>query len=273
MNGTLVVKQLNDNIWAFNESVEDANLENSIEQKTKFSAGKVRPQMDAYLVIGTERALVIDTLQDETSLYKTVKSLTSLPIEVLITHGHIDHAGVSLNDFFDAGCTVYLNKADLALAEKLGFDKNRFTNLDEGMVFDIGGYRLETILLPGHTPGSAVFLEREKQHLYTGDAIGAGVFWMWLPYCLPLHELQKNLDRLWQEVKNMHDLEIFTGHRHQAPRHDLEFLADVIHVTDGIISGGIIGKETLMEFAGMKVKSRVASYKTITDYCYNPENI
>jgi glyoxylase-like metal-dependent hydrolase (beta-lactamase superfamily II) len=259
MNGTLTVRQLHNHIWNFNEAVEDA--------------GVPRPQMDAYLVTGSKKALVIDALLEETSLYKTVRTLTPLPAELLLSHGHRDHAGKGTRDFLNAGCGVYLHRADFPLAEELGFDTQQFAPLEGGTVFDLGGRRLEALPLPGHTPGSVVFLDREQQHLYTGDAIGAGVFWMWLPNSLPLRELRKNLGRIWDEVKDMKNLEIFTGHRHQAPKHDLEFLADVIHLTDEIIAGTVTGRETPMRFMDIKITARVASYKNISAYCYDPNKI
>jgi glyoxylase-like metal-dependent hydrolase (beta-lactamase superfamily II) len=259
MDGTLTVTQLHRNIWNFNEAVENQ--------------GTVQPQMDAYLVTGAKGALVIDALLEERSLYQRVRALSPLPVELLLSHGHRDHAGKAVLDFFNAGCGVYLNPADLDLAEELGFSRGRFKALEGGAIFDLGGCRLEAIPLPGHTRGSMVFLDREQRRLYTGDAVGAGVFWMWLPHCLPLREFRKHLGRLWEEVKDMEGLEIFTGHRHQAPRHDREFLADVIDATDGIISGALRGKETAMQFMNTKRIARVLSYKTISSYCYDPGNI
>ncbi|MDR2103917.1 MAG: hypothetical protein LBP42_07440, partial [Treponema sp.] len=85
---------------------------------------------------------------------------------------------------------------------------------------------------------------------------------------------RKHLGRLWEIVKDMKDLKIHTGHRHQAPiQHDLEFLADTILVTDRIISGELVGEEKIMERRDMRIKYRTVSYKHIKDYCYNPENI
>jgi glyoxylase-like metal-dependent hydrolase (beta-lactamase superfamily II) len=257
MDGTLTTTRLEDHIWTFNEAVELTG-----------------PQMDAYLISGAERALVVDTLQEETSLYRKVRELCSLPIDVLISHGHLDHAGVSTGDFYAEGCKIWMDERDLPLITKWGRKAEWFSPLEEGQIFDLGGCCLEAVSCPGHTPGSMVFLEREKQHLYTGDAIGAGVFWMQIPGALPLREFRKHLGRLWETVKDMKDLKIHTGHRHQAPiQHDLEFLADTMLVTDKIISGEWIGEEKTMEWRDMRIRYRTVSYKHIRDYCYNPENI
>ena len=266
MDGTLAVKQIGENIWTFNESVPSTEPN---------APSPIRPQVDAYLITGTERAVVIDTLMEERSLYEHVRKITSLPLDVLITHAHPDHAGVSTEDFYNAGCNIYICQEDHPLLHRFGRKTTFYKPLQEGMVFDLGGYRLETIMLPGHTPGSAVFLEAEKQHLYTGDAIGAGVFWMFTPASLSLRELRKNLTKLWDRVKGMDSLIIHTGHRHQAPiQHNLEFLCDTIFVTDKIISGEWVGEEREMLYSGsQRIKYLTLAYKYITDYAYNPDNI
>ena len=58
--------------------------------------GELLPGVDAYLLTGEKRAVLVDTLQNATGLYEKVRELTELPLDVLITHGHIDHAGKSL---------------------------------------------------------------------------------------------------------------------------------------------------------------------------------
>jgi glyoxylase-like metal-dependent hydrolase (beta-lactamase superfamily II) len=253
-----------DNIWDLNETRDE------------------KPNVDAYLITGTEKALLIDTLRNERSLFKIVKELTSLPLEVVLTHGHWDHAGAAIKDFYEAGHTIYLSEDDFYIFKDKNFSSlthglkaEYFTPLKAGMEFDLGSYTLETIMLPGHTPGSAVFLEKEKQHLYSGDSIGAGVFWMQLPGALPLTELRKNLGKLWDRVKGMGNLLIHPGHRCQSPvQLDLHFLADTILVTDNIINGVWPGDEREITLSnGQQIKCRTVAYNLIRDYCYNPENI
>jgi glyoxylase-like metal-dependent hydrolase (beta-lactamase superfamily II) len=259
MTTTLTVKKLADNIWNFGEGMND------------------EPGVDAYLVTGLNRAVVIDTLAQEPALYRKVRELTSLPVDVLLTHGHSDHAGVSTKDFFEAGCKIYMHEADLNLPFAGAGDRIDaawITPLRDGMIFDLGGPRLETILLPGHTPGSAVFLDSEGQLLFTGDGIGAGVFWMHIPGTLPLGEFAGNLHKLYDRVKHLEKLLVHPGHRHQAPiQHDLEFLADTVFVTDKILSGEMPGEERQMDFPGAQFSYRTVAYKHIRDYCYRTDNL
>ena len=238
--------------------------------------------VSAYLITGSKKAVLIDSLRDDHTLYGTVKGLTSLPLEVILTHGHWDHAGSGLHEFHEAGHVIYMPPEDLFFFTEEeysqavhGLKADYFSPLAEGQIFDLGGFRLETIMLPGHTPGSCVFLEADKQLLFTGDSTGAGVFWMQMPRSLPLRKLRENLLRLWDRVKGMHMLMIHPGHRNQSPiQLYLGFLADTILVTNKIIEGEWVGLDKEMTISsGHHIKCKSASYNLVRDYCYTPDNI
>ena len=59
------------------------------------------------LVIGGEKALLIDTGYGFADIREVVESITDLPLTVVNTHGHADHAGG--NRYFDR---VWMNPAD-----------------------------------------------------------------------------------------------------------------------------------------------------------------
>ena len=48
----------------------------------------------------------------------------------------------------------------------------------EGDVIDLGHWKFDVILTPGHTPGSIMLLEREKRMLISGDTIQNGDIFM-----------------------------------------------------------------------------------------------
>ena len=241
-----------------------------------------QPGVSAYLVTGSEKAVLIDSLRDDRSLYETVKGLTSLPVEVILTHGHWDHAGAGLHEFHEAGLPIYLSEKDFFFFTNEDFSHalhglkiDFFTPLTEGQVFDLGGTCLEVIMLEGHTPGSCVLLEKDRQLLFTGDSTGAGVFWMQLPGSLPLRELQKSLLKLWDRVKDMNTLMIHPGHRNQSPvQLYLGFLADTIMLTGKLIAGEWPSRDTEMTTSsGHHIKCKTASYNLIRDYCFKPDSI
>ncbi len=156
-----------------------------------------------YLVVGTEKACVIDTMNGYNNLYAAVREITDKPLVVINTHGHPDH--IFGNVYFDQ---AYMHPADLPLArsftespeflrllEENGLRMPPFLETREGDVFDLGGRHLEVFELPGHTPGGIVLLLQEDRILFTGDSVNHHL-WMQLDGCLPMDEFVKQLDRI-----------------------------------------------------------------------------
>lgn len=148
----------------------------------------------AYLVEGSEKALLIDGLAGVGSLKAFVRELTDLPVTLVNTHGHVDHIGAN----FEYG-EVYIAPEDIELMYahssremRLGFAKSggmfaplpteprlddvtvpgpvKTLPMKDGDVFDLGGVKLEVIAVPGHTRGTVVFLDRDLRVVYSGDA-------------------------------------------------------------------------------------------------------
>ena len=171
-----------------------------------------------YLVCGTHRAALIDTGMGIGSLRAYVRTLTNLPLIVINTHGHPDHAGGN-GEFED--CPIYLSPLDLPLYTTMctpEFRKNdvRFmwgdevdkiadlfiTNSPETKllmdddVFDLGGRTLRAIAVPGHTPGCLCLYDDLTQCLFAGDVLTNGDTWLFLDHCLPLTTYVRSMLRL-----------------------------------------------------------------------------
>ena len=156
-----------------------------------------------YLVIGKDKACVIDTMNGYNDLYKAVREITGKPVMVVNTHGHPDH--IFGNVYFEE---AYLSPKDMELAvsftedpefiavcEKEGFSMPPFRPIKGGDVIDLGGKTLEVYDLPGHTPGGILLLLKEDRILFTGDSVNQHL-WMQLDGCLPLDEFVKELDKI-----------------------------------------------------------------------------
>ena len=235
--------------------------------------------VDAYLILGDRRALLVDALMNETGLVGAVREITDLPVDVVITHGHGDHAGLEVKNLRAAGWDVYLAPVDVDLLTGMfgrpEAERGWYKPLHDGDVFDLGGVRLEAILVPGHTPGSCVLYEPERLWLFTGDTVGSGAFWMQIPGCVPLHEFADNLDRLIARVSTDDALLIYPGHRYQSPvQLTGRYLADVRHITRGILAGELVGSEESYPVGNFEVHCRVVRYGLMPNgYSYNPENL
>ena len=73
-----------------------------------------------YLVVGEEKAALIDTGMGFPGLRQLVERLTDKPVIVLNTHGHLDHIGG--NDEFDC---IYLHPDDLTVYVEHGMESYR----------------------------------------------------------------------------------------------------------------------------------------------------
>lgn len=233
--------------------------------------------VDSYLITGEKRAAVIDALETAEDLYDRVRSITSLPLDLLITHGHPDHAGEGMKRFYEEGVRIWMDQRDIGLYKTFfnkAFPEDFFHVLENGMTFDLGGTLLETIEVPGHTPGSVIFYDKENSRMFTGDAIGSGHFWMQIPGCLPLHEFRANLNALYELVKDDTSLKIYPGHRYQSPvQLNLQYIKDTLTLTDRIISGEENNPILTMQVMGTDIPYCETSYGMMLGYCYNPYNL
>ena len=147
----------------------------------------------ATLITGKQSALLFDTMSGIGDLRRYIGTITDLPVVVVLSHGHFDHLGgaflfeqvylskkeaVSLQMYFKKeinGLVMKKAKKKLQLNQNAVHglkcsSKPDFQELNEGMIFDLGGIKLEAISLPGHTPGSMGLLCSELGVLLSGDA-------------------------------------------------------------------------------------------------------
>lgn len=149
-----------------------------------------------FLIVGEERALLIDTGYATTHAIDYVRQVTDKPITVVCTHGHYDHIGGNAD--FDA---VYMSEKDLPTAKehsdyahlkgmmdhygevsplyKFLFNLPKikksieasihvapcsYLSLPESGYFDLSGRKVSFIETPGHTQGSiCLFDEKQKR--------------------------------------------------------------------------------------------------------------
>jgi hydroxyacylglutathione hydrolase len=127
----------------------------------------------SFLIEGDREALLIDTGVGSGNLRKYVEEITKLPITVIFTHADGDHVG-------NAG------QFDRRFMHPCEFDYYKSKNekivsmepVWEGDIINLGRYSFEVILIPGHTPGSIVLLEKKKRFLIGGDSIQIGSIFM-----------------------------------------------------------------------------------------------
>ena len=226
-----------------------------------------------YLVVGKEKAVVIDTMNGEEDLQALVRTITQLPVMVINTHGHCDH--VTGNAYFEE---AWIHPDDLELAKThMNFDgivefyKEKglkilpFHFVQDGEIIDLGGCSLEVISLPGHTHGGILLLLKEDRILFTGDSINRHL-WMQLEDSLPMEVFAENLDKI-MYLKDEADI-ILHGHTQSADA--ISLLVDLRTGVQEILDGKVQEDKPYHWFGGEDKQHVYCNGKVI---CYKESNV
>lgn len=197
-----------------------ANLERVPVRETWFSVYRVHENTYAiyedgqyeeaisYLLLGEERALLIDAGNGIANLRALCRELTDLPIQLVNTHCHIDHVGsnylfdeVAAYDdemgivrrtaalgYFHEKARTYIGPPVVIKDYPEYFDPNTYCIppyrvnkwVVNGDLFELGGRAVEVIHTPGHSPDSICLLDRTARILFIGDVFYTGSIYTWL---------------------------------------------------------------------------------------------
>ncbi len=244
-----------------------------------------------YLIKGEKSALLADTGLGAGSLKEHIEELTCLPYEVVLTHGHVDHAG-GAGEF----PAVRLCAADRAIAEaqtqkdvRLGYLGGGYTyedlidppapdvfrDLAAGEVFDLGGIHAEIFALPGHTPGSVCILIQEERMILLGDACNSAAY-LQLDHSLPLHVYRENLIRFMQETDRLYDTPLYSHPHNRGGKEILPQMADLCtEIIEGKVSGmrrpDVIGPNTYEAYPSGADQMRTDGM--LANLMFNPDNL
>ena len=145
----------------------------------------------------------------EDSLRKSLRSLGYRPdrLNIINTHLHADHTGLN-HWFLGKGRKIYISETDHQRVlmhyknagfkrgerdlregasqdlfenminfgpeksrRRMEFDEESFVGLEDGDTIDTGACTLRMVLVPGHTPGNAMYYVPEKKMMFTGDHV------------------------------------------------------------------------------------------------------
>jgi len=197
--------------------------------------------VNMYLIIGEEKALLFDTGYGVGDIPGAIKSITSKPLTVVLGHGHIDHANGAYqfdevfmheedNELFDDNTSPETRKMILSNLKEAELDLGqngelwckeqacKLKPLNTGTIFDLGGIHVEVIDMAGHTGGSIGLLIKEMRILLDSDSANSHC-WMFMPQSLSIREYTAMLKR----VKQLEFDFFYVAHQdHAHPKSDLD---------------------------------------------------
>lgn len=165
----------------------------------------------------TRRAAIIDPGGDAAQILALVADLNLQPEHLLLTHGHLDHVGASVELATAWGLPItgphcddaFLFQTLAVQSQMFGFPPtSEFMPerwLQHGDVITCGDIRLDVLHCPGHTPGHVVYVERAAQLAQVGDVLFRGAIGRTdLPrgnHTQLLHSIQHHLMPLGDELR------------------------------------------------------------------------
>lgn len=134
-----------------------------------------------YLLIGSEKAMLIDTAYGDGDLRAFVETITDKPVMVCNTHGHFDHTGGNAL-WEEAWMSEAASKdAKNAFGEEMTkrfqampHPDYKINILHDGDVIDLGGRKVSVVAIGCHHPGSLAYIDDVSRCVYSGDELESG---------------------------------------------------------------------------------------------------
>lgn len=213
----------------------------------------------SYLVLDTDRALLLDSGMGIGNIQAEVEQLTDLPVVVVNSHSHYDHIGdnyrfAEIWAFDDDGevariergltrvdCRNYLQRGSY-LELPPGFDPTTYEirparvsqRLGHLQAIDLGDRILTVHHTPGHSPGSLCLLDGREGLLFTGDTFYPGMLYA--------HFAESDFDLYLQSLRHLVTL-LNEVHclcpAHNEAHVEREMLADALDAFEGIAAGQV----------------------------------
>lgn len=223
-----------------------------------------------YLLEGEDRAILIDAGLGQIPLDEIVRGLTDRPVEVLNTHGHVDHIGG--NSLFG---TVHMSELERGVYQyhcnefhQTYFPQYPFTATEDNIhwfqgepEFDLGGRKLQVILTPGHTEGAVCVLDVNRKWLFTGDTCCQASVLLSLEYATTVETYRSSIEKLLERKEEY----ILTWPAHHVKPVEPEIIGqfkeacDLLleHQEEGIRQETILGESYLYSYKNIAIEYRI----------------
>ncbi|MDR0397265.1 MAG: MBL fold metallo-hydrolase [Oscillospiraceae bacterium] len=240
----------------------------------------IQDMCNCYLLLGSEKALLVDTGVGLRDVPAAARSIARRPIVAVNTHAHIDHFGG--NHWFDG---VFVHRAD----EEVGAFQNdpafrkyavnampppvrlvlpkriwgplplNYRFVSDGETIDLGDRKVEFVHTPGHTPGSCCLYEPSKGYLFGGDTLVPRLVLLNLDFSETPAVLKASMEKL----SALDVRKVFPGHH--VYETDASLIADYIGACDahargeGFLAHDMTGMKRIVKYGKVQIECRADS--------------
>lgn len=155
-------------------------------RKIKINHYVVGPvQTNCYVAINEEskECFIIDPGASAKQLAARIRKDELIPVAILLTHGHFDHAGAAEDLAKEFGIKIYAHRAEkdtlydpkknvswmMGVSES--YQADVFLKDDE--IINIAGFEIKVLYTPGHTEGGCCYYIPAEAVVFTGDTLFA----------------------------------------------------------------------------------------------------
>ena len=129
----------------------------------------------------TKEALIIDPGDNAARIVQIIKEDGVVPVAVLLTHGHFDHAMAAQEVAEQYGIKIYahetgketLETPQINLSGMIGRTLTFHADcyVKDGEILNLAGFEIRVLHTPGHTQGGVCYYIEEEKALFSGDTL------------------------------------------------------------------------------------------------------
>ena len=129
----------------------------------------------------TKEALIIDPGDNAARIVQIIKEDGVVPVAVLLTHGHFDHAMAAQEVAEQYGIKIYAHETEKETLETpqinlsgmigrtLTFHADCYVK--DGEILNLAGFEIRVLHTPGHTQGGVSYYVEKEGVLFSGDTL------------------------------------------------------------------------------------------------------
>ena len=129
----------------------------------------------------TKEALIIDPGDNAARIVQIIKEDGVVPVAVLLTHGHFDHAMAAQEVAEQYGIKIYAHETEKETLETpqinlsgmigrtLTFHADCYVK--DGEILNLAGFEIRVLHTPGHTQGGVCYYVEKEGVLFSGDTL------------------------------------------------------------------------------------------------------